>query len=768
MVSQGNESVAGRTQQYDARQIGGTSGINTTLDGLQFSGFPNQQIVESTMGLSSNVGNVSQGRNDMTGSRLSTMDQKYNQQYNSCVPSTLQISSSSFRNTQGSTSSVGIQQELSSESESRNLRASQQTLGNTGQAVNSYYNSLWPHNHNLLEDTINLSCFPQTGGCSSNAMTSIASDYLNFNHGGFPGRNNIMQNALQRTGLHRPNGGRNIISSHMENTNQFVQSESFFNPQFGTVGIGQGGFANSSDIRQSALQRTVSQRAHDGRTFLTSYIQNAQQFGLPGETHLTHTASEFQQNIQTSPNRLDSSLLSIGPVTYTAAGYQSHDSNQAGSAYADWNQLRLGVATSGMTPSYSHQYPHHLNTRPNTTYQVGNQQRPFLHYQEPAPQGINSAGLNSFCYWQMPQMHGISPPQPLLIGANGSNHAVQTSSAVGGVPAIQSGLSRTRLASLAHSSHAIPSTPFASGHNVQTTIPLGCISDTQQGPAASILGAPSAQAPPAQAKKSKGAASSNPIAPQVTLTRDKYKGGGPKIGSFSGKPVALDIHDKGKGTAPVVDQNTRPGTDPNKLLIKPILGDHATNTSNTQELKEIFDALNSKRAKELLWQMKQQRQGQSDHIKAGGKQGNEEENEKKEMEGFSPASPPRIFWNSRKRSASARNLENALKVDFEKTTTKEPSDVPMKGDEAPPPSADDTPMSEEDKAVLSNGSKSPFEPLEPISSGSNGRHIPAEVLLPPPDFESASYPKGWLVGKKRKLVNVDVVESIVRIARPKR
>ncbi|KAJ0965755.1 hypothetical protein J5N97_026893 [Dioscorea zingiberensis] len=632
-------------------------------------------------------------------------------------------------------------------------------------------------------------------------MTSVTSDYLNFNHGGFPGRNNIMQNALQRTGLQRPNGGRNIISSHMENTNQFVQGESFFNPQFGTVGIGQvlplesesrdlfrlqqtmenanqigvqgersfhsqfgtvgvrellpsesesrrerrilrqtvknarqavhsshsygttsnlfnfnqGGFANSSDIRQSALQRTVSQRAHDGRTFLTSYIQNAQQFGLPGEAHLTHTASEFQQNIQTSPNRLDSSLLSIGPVTNTAAGYQSHDSNQAGSAYADWNQLRLGVATSGMTPSYSHQYPHHLNTRPNT-YQVGNQQRPFLHYQEPAPQGINSAGLNSFCYWQMPQMHGISPPQPLLIGANGSNHAVQTSSAVGGVPAIQSGLSRTRLASLAHSSHAIPSTPFASGHNVQTTIPLGYISDTQQGPAASILGAPSAQAPPAQAKKSKGAASSNPIAPQVTLTRAKYKGGGPKIGSVSGKPVALDIHDKGKGTAPVVNQNTRPGTDPNKLLIKPILGDHATNTSNTQELKEIFDALNSKRAKELLWQMKQQRQGQSDHIKA----------------------------------ASARNLENALKVDLEKTTTKEPSDVPMKGDEAPPTSADDTPMSEEDKAVLSERRKALFEPLEPISSGSNGRHIPAEVLLPPPDFESASYPKGWLVGKKQE------------------
>ncbi|KAJ0965782.1 hypothetical protein J5N97_026920 [Dioscorea zingiberensis] len=99
------------------------------------------------------------------------------------------------------------------------------------------------------------------------------------------------------------------------------------------------------------------------------------------------------------------------------------------------------------------------------------------------------------------------------------------------------------------------------------------------------------------------------------------------------------------------------------------------------------------------------RDGLLPHLFPGGKQGNEEENEKKEMEGFSPASPPRIFWNSRKRSASARNLENALKVDFEKTTTKEPSDVPMKGDEAPPPSADDTPMSEEDKAVLSERRK---------------------------------------------------------------
>lgn len=62
--------------------------------------------------------------------------------------------------------------------------------------------------------------------------------------------------------------------------------------------------------------------------------------------------------------------------------------------------------------------------------------------------------------------------------------------------------------------------------------------------------------------------------------------------------------------------------------------------------------------------------------------------------------------------------------------------------------------------VLSERRKALFEPLEP----SDGRKRSAESLLPPPDFDSASYPKGWLIGKKRKLVNVDVVESMRRIA----
>lgn len=63
-------------------------------------------------------------------------------------------------------------------------------------------------------------------------------------------------------------------------------------------------------------------------------------------------------------------------------------------------------------------------------------------------------------------------------------------------------------------------------------------------------------------------------------------------------------------------------------------------------------------------------------------------------------------------------------------------------------------------ANLSEKRKALFEPLEPI----NGKRSSADMLLPPPDFEPASYPKGWLVGKKRKLVNVDVVESMRRIA----
>lgn len=55
-----------------------------------------------------------------------------------------------------------------------------------------------------------------------------------------------------------------------------------------------------------------------------------------------------------------------------------------------------------------------------------------------------------------------------------------------------------------------------------------------------------------------------------------------------------------------------------------------------------------------------------------------------------------------------------------------------------------------------------FEPLGPAFRGP--RDAEDETMLPPPDFETASYPRGWVVGKKRKLVNVDVVESMRRIA----
>lgn len=105
-------------------------------------------------------------------------------------------------------------------------------------------------------------------------------------------------------------------------------------------------------------------------------------------------------------------------------------------------------------------------------------------------------------------------------------------------------------------------------------------------------------------------------------------------------------------------------------------------------------------------------------------------------------------------TASGRNLEVS-----EDTANKPPSKQEDTPPPPPPPSSEEvqntTPISERRKAL--------FEPLEPIMN-INGRRPLAESLLPPPDFESANYPKGWLIGKKRKLVNVDVVESMRRIA----
>ncbi|KAK7372179.1 hypothetical protein VNO80_05550 [Phaseolus coccineus] len=122
------------------------------------------------------------------------------------------------------------------------------------------------------------------------------------------------------------------------------------------------------------------------------------------------------------------------------------------------------------------------------------------------------------------------------------------------------------------------------------------------------------------------------------------------------------------------------------------------------------------------------------------------------LNAFSPVSTTTIYWKSRRRPASGRNLE--VSEDTANTPPSKQEDTPP-----PPPSSEEvqntTPISERRKAL--------FEPLEPIKNV-NGRRPSAESLLPPPDFESANYPKGWLIGKKRKLVNVDVVESMRRIA----
>jgi hypothetical protein len=100
-------------------------------------------------------------------------------------------------------------------------------------------------------------------------------------------------------------------------------------------------------------------------------------------------------------------------------------------------------------------------------------------------------------------------------------------------------------------------------------------------------------------------------------------------------------------------------------------------------------------------------------------------------------------------------------MNIDKVTTEDTADET--------PDKQEEPMIEEkeqDSTVISEISerrKALFEPLEPIIN-INGRRPSAESLLPPPDFDSANYPRGWLIGKKRKLVNVDVVESMRRIA----
>ncbi|KAI5595869.1 hypothetical protein BDE02_03G168100 [Populus trichocarpa] len=122
------------------------------------------------------------------------------------------------------------------------------------------------------------------------------------------------------------------------------------------------------------------------------------------------------------------------------------------------------------------------------------------------------------------------------------------------------------------------------------------------------------------------------------------------------------------------------------------------------------------------------------------------------LNGFSPVSSTRVFWKSRKRSASGRNLDKVTENTVNETPNKQEESSTDEKMEDPNPASE---LSERRKAL--------FEPLEPVTN-INGKRLPAESLLPPPDFDAASYPKGWLIGKKRKLVNVDVVESMRRIA----
>lgn len=86
------------------------------------------------------------------------------------------------------------------------------------------------------------------------------------------------------------------------------------------------------------------------------------------------------------------------------------------------------------------------------------------------------------------------------------------------------------------------------------------------------------------------------------------------------------------------------------------------------------------------------------------------------------------------------------------------SPVHEEGREAPSPVNEEGREEGREEFPLTERKRALFEPLDPIRRTDNNN------LLPPPDFDSATYPSGWVVGKKRKLVNVDVVESMRRIA----
>ncbi|KAK1290359.1 hypothetical protein QJS10_CPB18g00338 [Acorus calamus] len=120
-----------------------------------------------------------------------------------------------------------------------------------------------------------------------------------------------------------------------------------------------------------------------------------------------------------------------------------------------------------------------------------------------------------------------------------------------------------------------------------------------------------------------------------------------------------------------------------------------------------------------------------------------------------PAGYPKAFPNRHR--PNKRSLDKMMEDNLE--TANKPAGPPVKEEESTATTENPT----ESKPELSDRRRALFEPLEPIQN-STGHRLTAEELLPPPDFDTASYPKGWLVGKKRKLVNVDVVESMRRIA----
>ncbi|XP_062220559.1 protein HEADING DATE REPRESSOR 1-like isoform X2 [Phragmites australis] len=111
-------------------------------------------------------------------------------------------------------------------------------------------------------------------------------------------------------------------------------------------------------------------------------------------------------------------------------------------------------------------------------------------------------------------------------------------------------------------------------------------------------------------------------------------------------------------------------------------------------------------------------------------------------------------------TANGRSLQQEPDKEDTEEANEQAQEESMKIDNATATMATADDAQPDSKPNLSEKRKALFEPLEPI----NGKRSSAEMLLPPPDFEPASYPKGWLVGKKRKLVNVDVVESMRRIA----